>query len=269
MVSVNKQGIIIHSPQDFMGMRKAGLLASQILDDLVGFIKAGLSTNAINNFCHEKILQAGAIPAPLNYRGFPKSVCTSVNHVVCHGIPSDNQILQDGDIVNVDVTVIVDGWHGDTSRTYFVGKKVPLKAQKLVEATYRAMMLGIEQVKPGNRVGDIGFAIESYINKLGYGIVKDYCGHGIGKIFHTKPNILHYGSKNSGETLETGMFFTIEPMINLGGEDTILSKHDGWTVTTKDKSLSAQFEHTIGVTETGYEIFTKSAKGLDYPNLGT
>jgi methionyl aminopeptidase len=266
MPHLNKQGILIHSKDDFEGMRRAGGFASSILDDLFDFIKPGITTDSINSFCHKRIVKAGAVPAPLNYRGFPKSVCTSVNHVVCHGIPS-NQILTEGDIVNVDVTVIIDGWHGDTSRTYFVGKKIPLKAQKLVQATYEAMMLGIEAVKPGAYVGDIGNAIESYINKLGYGIVRDYCGHGIGKIFHTKPNILHYGKKGTGEILEEGMFFTVEPMINLGGDDTILSKHDGWTVTTKDKSLSAQFEHTIGVTESGYEIFTKSAKGLDFPKL--
>ncbi|NBX02724.1 MAG: type I methionyl aminopeptidase [Alphaproteobacteria bacterium] len=209
------------------------------------------------------IIGAGAIPAPLNYRGFPKSICTSVNHVVCHGIPGELK-LKDGDIVNIDVTVIVDGWHGDTSRMYFVGNP-PIKAKRLTQVTYDAMMLGIEQVKPGATVNDIGRAIQTYAEKHGYSVVRDYCGHGIGKIFHTAPSILHYEDEGASPVLKEGMFFTVEPMINVGDYETILNRHDGWTVTTRDKSLSAQFEHTLAVTATGYEIFTASPKGLNFP----
>ncbi|MCE2686984.1 MAG: type I methionyl aminopeptidase [Rickettsiales bacterium] len=248
--------ITIHTEEDFIKMRKAGKLASKILDYIGNFVKPGITTNELNDLCHNKIIENGAIPAPLNYRGFPKSICTSINHVVCHGIPSE-KILQNGDIVNIDVTVIVDGWHGDSSRMYYAGEP-PIKARRLCEATFEAMMLGIKQVKPGNHLGDIGFAIQSYVEKLGFSVVRDYCGHGIGKVFHAEPNVLHYGKKGSGIILEEGMFFTIEPMINAGKYETILSKHDGWTVTTRDKSLSAQFEHTVGVTKNGYEIFTIS-----------
>ena len=248
--------ITIHTEEDFIKMRKAGKLASEILDYIGDFVKPGITTNKLNDLCHNKIIENGAIPAPLNYRGFPKSICTSINHVVCHGIPSE-KILQNGDIINIDVTVIVDGWHGDSSRMYYAGEP-PIKARRLCEATFEAMMLGIEQVKPGNSLGDIGFAIQSYVEKLGFSVVRDYCGHGIGKVFHTEPNVVHYGKKGSGLILEEGMFFTIEPMINAGKYETILNKHDGWTVTTRDKSLSAQFEHTVGVTKNGYEIFTIS-----------
>ncbi len=248
--------ITIHTEEDFIKMRKAGKLASKILDYIGNFVKPGITTNELNDLCHNKIIENGAIPAPLNYRGFPKSICTSINHVVCHGIPSE-KILQNGDIVNIDVTVIVDGWHGDSSRMYYAGEP-PIKARRLCEATFEAMMLGIKQVKPGNHLGDIGFAIQSYVEKLGFSVVRDYCGHGIGRIFHAEPNVVHYGKKGSGIILEEGMFFTIEPMINAGKYETILSKHDGWTVTTRDKSLSAQFEHTVGVTKNGYEIFTIS-----------
>lgn len=248
--------ITIHTEEDFIKMRKAGKLASEILDYIGDFVKPGITTNELNDLCHNKIIENGAIPAPLNYRGFPKSICTSINHVVCHGIPSE-KILQNGDIINIDVTVIVDGWHGDSSRMYYAGEP-PIKAKRLCEATFEAMMLGIEQVKPGNSLGDIGFAIQSYVEKLGFSVVRDYCGHGIGKVFHTEPNVVHYGKKGSGLILEEGMFFTIEPMINAGKYETILNKHDGWTVSTRDKSLSAQFEHTVGVTKNGYEIFTIS-----------
>lgn len=248
--------ITIHTEEDFIKMRKAGKLASEILDYIGDFVKPGITTNKLNDLCHNKIIENGAIPAPLNYRGFPKSICTSINHVVCHGIPSE-KILQNGDIINIDVTVIVDGWHGDSSRMYYAGEP-PIKARRLCEATFEAMMLGIEQVKPGNSLGDIGFAIQSYVEKLGFSVVRDYCGHGIGKVFHAEPNVVHYGKKGSGLILEEGMFFTIEPMINAGKYETILSKHDDWTVSTRDKSLSAQFEHTVGVTKNGYEIFTIS-----------
>lgn len=252
-----------HSAADFEGMRKAGALAASILDDMVSFVKPGMATDAINAYVHEKIIAAGAIPAPLGYRGFPKSVCTSVNHVVCHGIPSA-QILKNGDIVNIDVTVIVDGWHGDTSRTYWVGD-VPIKAQRLTTVTYDAMMKGIEVIRPGATTGDIGHAIQTYAESFGYSVVREYCGHGLGKVFHDAPNILHFGKPGTGVTLEEGMFFTVEPMINLGKAATILSKHDGWTVTTRDKSLSAQFEHSLGVTKDGFELFTHSRKGLSCP----
>lgn len=235
-------------------MRAAGKLAAQILDFIAPYVKAGVTTNSLNNLCHDKIIAAGAIPAPLNYKGFPKSICTSVNHVVCHGIPSE-KILKDGDIVNIDVTVILDGWYGDTSRMYYVGEP-SVKAKRLCQVTQECLLLGIEQVKPGNHLGDIGNAIQTYAEKHGYSVVRDYCGHGIGKIFHTEPSVLHYGKKGSGMILQEGMFFTIEPMINAGKPETILSSIDDWTVTTRDKSLSAQYEHTIGVTKDGYEIFT-------------
>jgi methionyl aminopeptidase len=255
--------IIIHKPEDFEAMRKAGRLAAEVLDMVADHVKPGVTTGELNDLCHAMITGAGAIPAPLGYRGFPKSICTSVNHVVCHGIPGDLR-LKNGDIVNIDVTVIVDGWHGDTSRMYWAGEP-PIKAKRLTQVTYEAMMLGIQQVKPGKTVGDIGHAIQTYAEKHGYGVVRDYCGHGIGKTFHTAPNVVHVGEPGEGDVLKEGMFFTVEPMINAGGWQTILNRHDGWTVTTRDKSLSAQFEHTIGVTKTGFEIFTASPKGLHFP----
>jgi methionyl aminopeptidase len=260
--------IKIHSKQDFEKMRVAGKLAAEILDYIANFVQPNVTTDYLNNLCHNKTIENGAIPAPLNYRGsgrtpFPKSICTSVNHVICHGIPSDKK-LKDGDILNIDVTVIVDGWHGDSSRMYYVGNP-GIKAKRLCQVTYDAMMLGIEQVKPGARLGDIGHAIQTYAEKHGFSVVRDYCGHGIGQVFHADPSVVHYGKKNTGLVLEEGMFFTVEPMINAGGYETILSKHDDWTVTTRDKSLSAQFEHTVGVTENGVEIFTLSPKKLDFP----
>jgi len=256
--------ITIHSSADFAKMRIAGKLAAEILDYITPFVEVGVTTNYLNDLCHKKIIENNAIPAPLNYRGFPKSICTSVNHVICHGIPSD-KILKNGDILNIDVTVIVDGWHGDTSRMYFVGNDIPIKAKKLTQITYECMMMGIEKVKPEIHLGEIGFVIQNHAEKHGFSVVRDYCGHGIGKVFHAEPSVLHYGKKNSGILLKEGMFFTIEPMINVGTFETLLSKHDGWTVTTRDKSLSAQFEHTIGVTKDGFEIFTASPKGLDFP----
>ena len=259
----DNRDITLHTPAEFAGMRKAGALAASILDELVEVVRVGISTDEINTICHNKIIAAGAIPAPLGYRGFPKSICTSVNHVVCHGIP-DARKLANGDMVNIDVTVIVDGWHGDTSRTYWVGE-VPTKARRLTEVTYAAMMKGIEVIRPGATTGDIGHAIQTYAESFGYSVVREYCGHGLGKIFHTAPNILHFGKPGTGVKLEEGMFFTVEPMINVGKAATILNKHDGWTVTTRDKSLSAQFEHSLGVTATGFELFTASAKGLHCP----
>lgn len=263
MLPEDPREIIIHPAEDFEKMRVAGKLAASVLDMVAELVEPGISTDEINTRCHEMITQAGAVPAPLNYRGFPKSVCTSVNHVVCHGIPDDKR-LKNGDIINVDVTVIVDGWHGDTSRMYWVGKP-SIKAQRLTQVTYDAMMKGIEQVKPGATTGDIGHAIQQFVEKHKYGVVRDYCGHGIGTVFHSAPNILHYGKPGAGTVLEEGMFFTVEPMVNAGKPATILSQHDGWTVTTRDKSLSAQFEHTIGVTKDGFEIFTLSPKNRDFP----
>ena len=255
--------ITIHTEEDFIKMRVAGKLAAETLDYITSFVKPGVSTNALNTLCHEFIVSHNAIPAPLGYKGFPKSICTSVNHVVCHGIPNDKP-LKNGDILNIDVTVIVDGWHGDTSRMYYVGD-VGIKAQRLTGVTYEAMMIGIEKVKPGACLGDIGNAIQTYVEKHNYSVVRDYTGHGIGRIFHTEPTILHYGKSGTGLILEEGMFFTIEPMVNAGHYSTHLSKLDGWTVTTSDKSLSAQFEHSLGVTKDGFEIFTLSQQNLLYP----
>ncbi|HCR85071.1 MAG TPA: type I methionyl aminopeptidase [Alphaproteobacteria bacterium] len=264
-MNTNKDGIAIHGEEGFLGMRKAGKLAAEILDFITPHVQPGVTTNELNDLCHNEIIKAGATPAPLGYRGFPKSICTSINHVVCHGIPSDKK-LNDGDIVNIDVTVIVNGWHGDTSRMFWVGDKVPIKAKRLTQITYEATMKGIETVKAGSTLWDIGNAIQTYAEKHGYSVVRDYCGHGLGKIFHTTPNVVHYRDEpNKKIILEEGMFFTVEPMINIGKYDTILSTADGWTVTTRDKSLSAQFEHSIGVTKDGCEIFTASPKGYTMP----
>ncbi len=256
-------GITLHTPAEFDGMRKAGRLAAEVLDMIGEHVRPGVSTEEINTRCHDMIVAAGATPAPLGYRGFPKSICTSVNHVVCHGIPGEYK-LKDGDIVNIDVTVIVDGWHGDTSRMYWAGEPKVL-GKRLTQVTYDAMMKGIEQVRPGATLGDIGHAIQTMAESHRFSVVRDYCGHGLGKIFHTAPSVLHYGKPGKGLVLKEGMFFTIEPMINAGHYATILNKHDGWTVTTRDKSLSAQFEHSLGVTATGCEIFTLSPKGMNHP----
>ena len=255
--------ITIHKKDDFAKMRVAGKLAAETLDFIAEYVNPGVTTDHLNSLCHDFITERGAIPAPLNYKGFPKSICTSINHVVCHGIPSE-KVLKNGDIINIDVTVIVDGWHGDTSRMYYVGE-VAVKPKRLIQVTYDAMMIGIEKVKPGAHIGDIGHAIQTYAEKHNYSVVRDYTGHGIGRIFHDEPTILHYGKPGTGPVLEEGMFFTVEPMINAGKYDTILSKFDDWTVTTRDKSLSAQFEHTIGVTKDGAEIFTLSPKQLLHP----
>ncbi len=245
--------VTIHTPADFEGMRKAGRLAAQTLDFITPHVTEGVTTLHLNDLCHEFIVNHGAIPAPLNYKGFPKSICTSVNHVVCHGCPGPKK-LQGGDILNIDVTVILDGWHGDTSRMFGIGK-IPLKAQRLIDVTYESMMRAIEIVRPGVHLGDIGYAIQSYVESKGFSVVRDFCGHGLGRIFHMPPEVLHYGKPHTGIELKEGMFFTIEPMINAGRyEIKILS--DGWTAVTRDKSLSAQFEHSLGVTATGYEIFT-------------
>ena len=254
----------LHDEADFEKMRRAGQLAAEVLDYVTEIIAPGITTEYINEVCHKMIIAANAVPAPLNYKGFPKSVCTSINHVICHGIPSENAKLKDGDIINVDVTVILDGWYGDSSRTYWVGEP-SIKAKRLTKVAYECMMLGIDQVKPGNKFGDIGYAIQQHAEKHGYSTVRDYCGHGIGKFFHGPPSVAHFGQKNTGNVIEEGMFFTVEPMINAGKYHTKLSRHDGWTVTTKDLSLSAQFEHTIGVTSDGCEIFTASKKEFTQP----
>ena len=256
------QGIKLHGPEGFAGMRAAGRLAAEILDALAPHVVPGITTEEIDAIVHRMTLAAGGVPATLGYRGFTKSCCTSINHVVCHGIPG-SRALKDGDIVNIDVTPILDGWHGDSSRMYLVGD-VPVKARRLVEATYEAMMLGIAQAKPGNHLGDIGHAIQSFAESHRYGVVRDFCGHGVGRDFHAAPEVVHAGYRGTGPVLEPGMFFTIEPMINIG-KPAVKILEDGWTAVTRDRSLSAQFEHSIGITETGCEIFTKSPRGLDSP----
>jgi methionyl aminopeptidase len=248
--------------KSFDKTRKAGAIAAGALDVLDEIIKPGVTTEKIDKICFEYINDHGAYSAPLFYRGFPKSCCTSTNHIVCHGIPQ-NKTLRDGDIVNVDVTAFKDGWHGDTSRMFLVGN-VSVKAKKLVKATYDSMIEGIKTLKEGSYIGDIGSAIQTHVEKQGFSVVRDFCGHGLGKKFHEPPNILHYGEPKTGEKLTSGMLFTIEPMINEGAFNTKVL-NDGWTAVTKDKSLSAQFEHTVGVTNNGYEIFTLSKKGLDLP----
>lgn len=255
--------IKLHGPEAFEGMRKAGRLAAECLDMLVPLVKPGVSTAVIDDAAREFIMDNGAIPACIGYRGYEHTLCTSVNHVVCHGIPTDKKPMKNGDIVNLDVTVIVDGWHGDTSRMYPVGE-ISRKAERLINITYDALMLGIDQVKPGNTTGDIGAAIQKYAESQRCSVVEDFCGHGLGRLFHDAPNILHFGTPGEGEELKPGMFFTIEPMINLGRPYTKVLA-DGWTAVTRDKKLSAQFEHSLGVTETGVEIFTKSPAGLDRP----
>jgi methionyl aminopeptidase len=255
--------IKIHKEADFEKMRLAGPLAARTLVYIASFVIPGVTTDYLNDLCHDFIITNGAIPAPLNYKGFPKSICTSINHVVCHGIPSDKK-LKNGDIINIDVTVILNGWHGDTSRMFYVGE-VGIKQKRLTQVTYEAMMIGVEMVKPGIRLGDIGHAIQQYAQKHNYSVVRDYTGHGIGRVFHDEPTVLHYGKPGTGVVLQEGMFFTIEPMLNAGKAETILSKFDNWTVTTRDKSLSAQFEHTVGVTKDGVEIFTLSPTNLLYP----
>ncbi len=247
--------IYLFGDQDFEGMRKAGRLASQTLDFITPHVKAGITTGELDKLCHDYILAHGATPAPLGYRGYPKSICTSINHVVCHGIPGDKKLME-GDILNIDVTVILDGWYGDTSRIFSIGK-INLRARKLIDTTYEAMMRGIEVVKPGATLGDVGYAIQNFAEKQGFSVVRDFCGHGIGRIFHTAPNVMHYGKPVTGLELKQGMFFTIEPMIN-AGKYQVKILEDGWTAVTRDRSLSAQFEHTLGVTANGYEIFTVS-----------
>ena len=248
--------------EKFEKMRIAGNLAARTLDMLTENIKEGISTDYIDKLGYEFIRDNGGYSAPLYYRGFTKSLCTSLNHVICHGIPSD-RILNEGDAVNIDVTAILDGYYGDTSRMYTVGE-VSIKSKNLIDATYNSMMKAINILKPGLSLGDIGYEIQSYVEEKGFSVVRDFCGHGISTTFHEPPNILHYGKKNTGIKVYPGMTFTIEPMINSGKYDVKLL-NDGWTAVTRDKSLSAQFEHTVGITENGYEIFTESAKGYSKP----
>jgi methionyl aminopeptidase len=256
--------IKLHGPDAFAGMQKAGQLVAEALDLLVDEVRPGVTTEALDALVFDFAMDHGAVPAPLNYRGFPKSICTSLNHVVCHGIPGP-RVLKEGDVLNIDVTFIVDGWHGDSSRMYAVGK-ISRAAERLLEVTYNALMRGVAAVRPGATTGDIGAAIQAYAESERCSVVRDFCGHGLGRMFHDRPNILHYGEPGEGLQLKPGMLFTIEPMINLGKPPVkILS--DGWTAVTRDRSLSAQFEHTVGVAETGCQVFTLSPKGLDRPPL--
>mgnify|MGYP000893557141 FL=1 len=248
--------------EKFEKMRIAGRVASKTLDMITDHIKPGITTEKIDRMCYEFIKDNGGHSAPLFYRGYKKSVCTSLNHVICHGIPSD-RTLEEGDILNIDVTAIVNNYYGDTSRMFAVGE-ISVKAKNLINSTYESMMNAIKILKPGSKLGDIGYEIQSYVEKKGFSVVRDFCGHGISNTFHELPNILHYGKKNTGEELKPGMTFTIEPMINAGKYESKLL-NDGWTAVTKDKSLSAQYEHTLGITENGYEIFTESVKGYTKP----
>jgi methionyl aminopeptidase len=252
----------LHPPEDFEAMRQAGRLAAEVLDRIAPHVVPGVATDELDRLCAAMIAEARAVAAPLNYRGFPKSICTSPNHVVCHGIPSEKR-LEEGDIVNIDVTVILNGWHGDSSRMYTVGE-VGVKARRLIDITYEAMMRGIRAVRPGATLGDIGWAIQSYAEANRCSVVRDFCGHGLGRVFHEPPNVMHFGKPGQGLVLKEGMFFTIEPMINLGRPETKILA-DNWTAVTKDKSLSAQFEHAVGVTADGVEIFTLSPAGLHKP----
>ena len=255
--------IKIHGADAFEGMRAAGRLAAEVLDFVTPRVVPGVTTGELDRLCHDFILDHGAIPAPLNYRGFPKSICTSVNHVVCHGIPGDKR-LQAGDIMNIDITVILQGWHGDTSRMVHLGDRVGVKARRLIDVTYEAMMRGISVIRPGATLGDLGHAIQSYAENHRFSVVRDFCGHGVGRVFHDAPSVLHYGEAGTGLTLREGMFFTVEPMVNAGGyEVKVLA--DGWTAVTKDRAPSAQFEHTLAVTADGHEIFTLSAAGWTRP----
>ena len=259
---LTKDGIRIYSDADFTGMRAAGRLAAEILDAMCPLVVPGQTTGEIDRVITAMVDEAGAKSATIGYKGYRHASCISVNHVVCHGIPGD-KVLKDGDILNIDVTVIVDGWFGDTSRMYVAGK-LPRKAERLIQVTHDALMLGIAAVKPGNTFGDIGHAIQTYVECHRMSVVRDFCGHGLGRVFHAPPNVLHYGRPGTGAVLEPGMFFTIEPMVNLGRPET-KTLADDWTAVTRDKSLSAQFEHSVGVTEDGVEIFTPSPAGLFHP----
>ncbi|WP_235442147.1 type I methionyl aminopeptidase [Rhabdonatronobacter sediminivivens] len=278
-VRITKDGIHLHAPEDFAGMHKAGQLAASILDRIAPHVVPGQTTGELDRLINAMVDEAGATSATIGYRGYQHASCISVNHVVCHGIPGSpipaskhearprgNDLLVDGDILNIDVTVVVDGWYGDTSRMFVAGTPKPY-AEKLIQVTHDALMIGIEAVRPGNTFGDIGHAIQSFAEARRMSVVRDFCGHGLGRVFHSPPNVLHYGRAGTGPMLEEGMFFTIEPMINLGRPETkVLS--DDWTAITRDKALSAQFEHSVGVTATGVEIFTLSPAGKFHPTWG-
>ena len=254
--------ITIHKPEDFGAMRRAGKLAAETLDMITAHVRPGISTGEIDKLCHDYMVERSAIPATLGYRGYTKSSCTSVNHVVCHGIPGD-RVLVDGDIINIDVTVILDGWHGDSSRMYVAGE-ASTKAKLLMDVTYDAMMKGIAAIRPGATLGDIGHSIQLHVEKHRFSVVRDFCGHGIGRHFHEPPNILHFGRPGEGPKLKPGMFFTVEPMVNAGRPE-VKILDDGWTAVTRDRSLSAQFEHMVAVTDNGVEIFTLSPNGMHKP----
>ncbi|EBA07615.1 type I methionyl aminopeptidase [Sagittula stellata] len=259
---ITREGIRIHDAADFAGMHAAGKVAAQILDEVADKVDVGATTGEIDDFITRRVTELGTTSATIGYKGYQHASCISVNHVVCHGIPGDKK-LKDGDILNIDVTVILDGWFGDSSRMYVAGK-LPRKAERLIEVTHDALMHGIEAVKPGNTFGDIGHAIQTFVEGHRMSVVRDFCGHGLGRVFHAPPNVLHYGRPGSGPRLEEGMFFTIEPMVNLGRPETKVLGDD-WTAVTRDKSLSAQFEHSVGVTSDGVEIFTLSPAGRFHP----
>ncbi len=254
--------ILLHNPEDFAGMRAAGRLAAETLDMITDHVKPGVTTGQLDVLCHEFMHDHGAIPATLNYRGYPKSICTSINHVVCHGIPGERRLM-DGDILNIDVTAVLDGWHGDTSRMYVAGQP-GTRARVLLDVTYEALMRGVAAIRPGATLGDVGHAIQSYVEGQRFSVVRDFCGHGIGRRFHEAPNVLHFGRPGEGVVLRPGMFFTVEPMVNAGRPE-VKVLDDGWTAVTRDRSLSAQFEHMIGVTEEGCEVFTYSPAGYTKP----
>ena len=257
--------IHIYGDEAVSGLTKAGRLAAETLDFITPYVKTGVSTGHLDRLMHQFILDNGAIPAPLHYKGYPKATCISINHVICHGVPSDSRILKPKDMLNIDVTVIVDGWYGDTSRMFYAdANKAPIKAKRITDITYKCLNIAIETVMPGNTFGDIGHAIQTYAESQGCGVVRDFVGHGIGRAFHEPPNVFHFGQPNTGATLQAGMVFTIEPMINLGSPDAKVLD-DGWTAVTRDRSLSAQCEHTMMVTTDGCMVFTKSPKGYDKP----
>lgn len=263
---MSKEGIVIHTDSaDYDGMRRAGRLAAETLDMITPYVQPSITTGELDKLCDDYINAHGGVSACLGYHGYPKSVCISLNHVVCHGIPGDRKLVV-GDILNIDVTAIVDGWYGDTSRMYVVGKP-SVKAKRLVDITFETMWRGIEQIREGATLGDVGYAMQTFAEKNHCSVVRDFCGHGLGRVFHAAPNVLNYGRPHEGLVLKEGMFLTVEPMVNLGDSDVkVLS--DGWTTVTRDRSLSAQFEHSLAVTKTGYEIFTLSPKGLDHPPYG-
>ncbi len=257
--------ITLHAPEDFVGMRAAGRLAAQTLDMITSHVRPGVTTGALDQLIHDYMIAHGAVPATLGYRGYPKSSCISINHVVCHGIPGERKLI-DGDILNIDVTVILDGWFGDTSRMYVAGQ-ASTRARNLMDVTYESLMRGIAAVRPGATLGDVGHAIQSFVESHRFSVVRDFCGHGVGRVFHAAPNVLHFGRAGEGPVLKPGMFFTIEPMVNAGRPE-VKVLDDGWTAVTRDRSLSAQFEHMVGVTEDGVEVFTLSPEGLHHPPYG-